>query len=86
MHWDLSVSLGARCKEQIKVRIQMRNTWLPKSSSGSSAIRLSTFVWHFPIYKTVIYLLFLTLTMTLGGKYSFLHFVKKETEAGNVII
>lgn len=35
--------------------------------------------------KSSIYC-FLTLKMTLAGKYSFFHFVKKETEAGNVII
>lgn len=32
MGWDLAVSLVAPCKEQIKVRIQMQNTWSLNSS------------------------------------------------------
>lgn len=38
------MSLVALCKEQIKVRIQVQNMWLLNSSSGSSALGLSTFV------------------------------------------
>lgn len=85
MCWDLSMSLVAQCQEQIKVRIQMRSMWLLNSTSGSSAFRNSAFVWLFTAYQIPSVSCLLTLTVTLAGKYHFLHFIKKETDTGNVM-
>lgn len=80
------MSLVAQCKEQIKVRIQMRSMWLLNSTSGSSAFRNSAFVWLFTVYQIPPVSCLLLLTVTLTGKYYFFHFIKKETDAGNVVI
>lgn len=80
------MSLVAQCKEQIKVRIQMRSLWLLNSTSGSSAFRNPAFVWLFTVYQILSVSCLLMPTVTLAGEYRFFHFIKKETDIGNVVM
>lgn len=57
----------------------MQSLWLLNSTSGSSAFKNPAFVWLFTVYQIP------SVSVTLG-KYQFFHFIKKETDTGNVVI
>lgn len=84
MRWDLSMSLVALCEEQIKVRIQMQNTWLLNSHSGSSAWRLSTFLWHSTVCKMLFDFLSFSFHSDSGKEIPFSRIVREKSKTRNV--